>query len=254
MKFAAACALALLCAKASAVAQSGSVTSSRAPAQVAGCYTLTLGKWSAPFPSRFDAGHIPPDTIQLDTTLLEGSEGRRGVRKAAPHIPALTGRYKRPPLWMFSGGDSIRITWGNGLAGVHVNVAVRDDSLTGYAQSFWDVIGPTEPTAPVLLRRSSCRLVPANTLLDLLWRIEALRPVPIVTSSSAVQRRGTLYGDKAMRLMPTERFDMIEIGLEGGCTIRARGARIELASCPWLPGFRDAQGDVFRVIGRYPPS
>ena len=41
---------------------------------------------------------------------------------------------------------------------------------------------------------------------------------------------------------------MVEVGLEGGCTIEYRGAIYKPSACPWLLGFADAQSDMFVIV------
>lgn len=43
-------------------------------------------------------------------------------------------------------------------------------------------------------------------------------------------------------------FQMINIHLEGGCQIRFEDKEYSMISCPWLPGFRDHQEDIFAVM------
>ena len=67
-------------------------------------------------------------------------------------------------------------------------------------------------------------------------------------AESGPQRRGVLYADVALHLRIGERLVMIAIGEEGGCRVRAR--ELTLSSCPWLPGFRDHQSEIFQVVGK----
>lgn len=83
--------------------------------------------------------------------------------------------------------------------------------------------------------------------------IEVSQDVPVRTSErrpggSYGQERGSLYSRTALLIGAAQRFEMIEILGEGGCRIRFDGSEYELSSCPWLPGFRDHQTDIFRIV------
>ncbi|MGD0101593.1 MAG: hypothetical protein ABSC60_14695 [Acidobacteriota bacterium] len=64
--------------------------------------------------------------------------------------------------------------------------------------------------------------------------------------------RGRLYLDNAKArpflLKKGHKFQMIKIGQEGGCRIRVEQMEYDLTSCPWLPGFRDQQSDIFQIV------
>jgi hypothetical protein len=45
-----------------------------------------------------------------------------------------------------------------------------------------------------------------------------------------------------------QRFQMTEMLHEGECWIEFEGSRHLLSSCPWMPGFRDSQADVFAIV------
>lgn len=84
--------------------------------------------------------------------------------------------------------------------------------------------------------------------------IEVTRDVPVKTSErksdgSYGQERGTLYSRAEFLISQGERFQMLEIGSEGGCRIEYQGLRYELSSCPWVPGFTDDQADIFVIVG-----
>ena len=83
--------------------------------------------------------------------------------------------------------------------------------------------------------------------------IEVLRDVAVKSSErkpdgSYGQERGTLYSRSSFHIAKGQRFRMIAILGEGGCRIEFQGALHELSSCPWVPGFTDAQADVFRIV------
>jgi hypothetical protein len=51
-----------------------------------------------------------------------------------------------------------------------------------------------------------------------------------------------------VRLSKGQRFRMTESLGEGSCWIAFDGAKYQLESCPWLPGFVHTQADVFRAL------
>jgi hypothetical protein len=84
--------------------------------------------------------------------------------------------------------------------------------------------------------------------------IEVKRDVEVVQFQKANDSRGTLYLDdftaRPFRLKKGQRFQMLEVGQEGGCRIRFEDREYGLISCPWLDGFRDHQTDVFSNVGK----
>ena len=85
--------------------------------------------------------------------------------------------------------------------------------------------------------------------------IQVTQDVPVKISErrpdgSGGQERGTLYSNTSFRISKAQQFEMTEILGEGGCRIDFQGSNFELSSCPWLPGFRDHQADVFRVMDK----
>ena len=122
---------------------------------VAGCYRTTLGRWSGPFPSGLTTEHIPPDQFQLDTAPLAPPFTRSGLRRVLPEMLRPRSR-PFPAFWQFTGPDSIKVIWSTGFAGVSMILRFQIDTLTGTAESFYDVIGPEEPTASVVAVRIPC--------------------------------------------------------------------------------------------------
>lgn len=80
--------------------------------------------------------------------------------------------------------------------------------------------------------------------------IEARRDVEVHPDSAASQQRGVLYGDTSMVIKSGERFEMQLVGVEGDCRILYKAQQLSLNSCPWLPGFRDHQWDIFAIVNR----
>ena len=87
--------------------------------------------------------------------------------------------------------------------------------------------------------------------------VEVTRDVPVKNTERRAdgnygQERGSLYSRTAFRIDKGQRFQMIEVLGEGGCRIEYQGAQHNLSSCPWLPGFRDHQADIFRIVSADP--
>jgi hypothetical protein len=80
--------------------------------------------------------------------------------------------------------------------------------------------------------------------------IEMREDVDVLPDSAQSQRRGRLYGDTSLVIRKGERVVMEWVGPEGGCRVVYNGHRLELSSCPWLPGFADHQPDIFEIVDR----
>jgi len=84
--------------------------------------------------------------------------------------------------------------------------------------------------------------------------IEVQRDVKVRHNSEGREVRGTLSlndrNAKPFRLKKGQRFQMIRIGQEGSCRIKIEKKQYDLTSCPWVDGFSDHQGDIFRVVER----
>lgn len=77
--------------------------------------------------------------------------------------------------------------------------------------------------------------------------VRPLRDVPVMRGGAVQEQRGVLYGDTAMVLpRGTMLISTPDVG-EGSCRVYAGALRIALSSCPWLPGFRDHQSEIFAV-------
>jgi len=81
--------------------------------------------------------------------------------------------------------------------------------------------------------------------------VEVKQDVEVTHEIVGGQERGKLYFDtpasKGIVIKKGSKFEMLAVLGEGGCRIRFQGREYGLASCPWLPGFRDHQVDVFRI-------
>ena len=132
--------------------------STQAVARIAGCYAVELGPWSGSFPSGSPASHQPPPTIRLDTAqFVERYASRVQHRQLAPPITVAGRQRVSLGRWRVA-GDTLVMSWSDGFSGVSLSLGLRPDSLRGGARAFYDVIGPVQPTAPVLLRRVVCPL------------------------------------------------------------------------------------------------
>jgi hypothetical protein len=118
---------------------SGQSDTTRAAARrFVGCYAVRLGPWSQPFEGN-PSYHTPPDTVMLDSVLVDGPLGGPGFR-LHPHIAILTRYHTVPARWWPVGTDSVRLVWTSGFGGVRIHLAWGDSVLRGRAQVFSDVI------------------------------------------------------------------------------------------------------------------
>lgn len=123
-----------------------------APAPL-GCYSLTLGAWSAELPEPLPP---PPAQLQLTdslgTTVLEN--GRRVVRS----MPA--GSVKAYPFqfWEPREQGDVLVIFSNGFTGMTMDLAPVPAGLSGTARAFFD-FGTFDVSASVQLTRASCGTV-----------------------------------------------------------------------------------------------
>lgn len=122
------------------------------------CYYLTHGPWSAipvagdedfiEFPRRvrftslFARLDFLGDSVKMDLLSLE---------------PAQRGHGPGPGHWLpLRSRDSLEIVWTGGMSGVYAHLRLSGDSLSGFAESFWDYSAPTQ-RATVHGRRVECQ-------------------------------------------------------------------------------------------------
>jgi hypothetical protein len=78
--------------------------------------------------------------------------------------------------------------------------------------------------------------------------IEVRQDVPIGRQYCSRLQRATLCSAAEATIRNGQRFTMIEMLREGECRIELQGKPYHLGSCPWMPGFRDNQSDIFVVV------
>ncbi len=122
--------------------------------EIAGCYTLTLGRWSRPLGVNGEY-HQLPLRIDLDT-----ASAAQGGWKLRPDIVFPGGnQFPGTPRWTAT-VDSVELLWSNGYQPTWVRLARRSvDQLQGEAIVGSDAneFGNDPPRAPVTARRRSCR-------------------------------------------------------------------------------------------------
>ena len=120
-----------------------------------GCYRVQLGKWSGQFPSGLWVEHTPPLVFKLDTVNLAPPFDNSGLKRVMP-ATLIVPRGSFPAGWRVVRLDTIMVRWSTGFAGVRLRLKQRGDTLVEYAQSFYDVVGPKEPTASVTAIKTTC--------------------------------------------------------------------------------------------------
>jgi hypothetical protein len=107
------------------------------PQSVAGCYALSIGKWSPPVALGEDSKDVaPPAVVRLLTT--RGSEGMlvRPARGSAPSI-------HRTSYWLVE-VDRVVVVWTTGYSGLRMTLHPSPTGFQGEAESFWDFDHPTQ--------------------------------------------------------------------------------------------------------------
>ena len=121
--------------------------------KIAGCYTLTLGRWSGPLPTSTTEAHTPPSRFRLDTVAVQHQRSRFAV-EPEQLVPG-----RMAASWAPLPHDSINLFWSTGYMGVNLRLAVRGDSLVGFARAFTDAHYPLDPPparAAVDAARTTC--------------------------------------------------------------------------------------------------
>jgi len=125
--------------------------------KIAGCYALTLGRWSRPLRSEEGGPTVqtPPSSFRLDTVPVQKTG--QVPRFAVEPVQLVAGRM--PASWALSPNDSINLFWSTGFVGVRLRLAVHGDSLLGVATAFHDAHAfgePPDPSAAVVATRTVC--------------------------------------------------------------------------------------------------
>lgn len=104
----------------------------------------------------------------------------------------------------------------------------------------------------LLLALTSCveRYEPSEGVDRTPLTIQVRRDVEVRPDSAPSQQREILYSDTSLIIRKGERFEMQEVGPEGACRVLYKGRRLDLSSCPWLPGFRDHEWDMYEIVNR----
>lgn len=122
--------------------------------RLAGCYALSVGRWSVPL-GRDSAYHLIPRTIRMDTAPT----GRGGLALSPDIVyPAASRRFPGTPYWGIV-ADTVRLVWSNGFSSTHVRLRLRDGDLEGEVVTQSDAHPrhePPRPRATVRARRIPC--------------------------------------------------------------------------------------------------
>ena len=83
--------------------------------------------------------------------------------------------------------------------------------------------------------------------------VVVLKDVQVATSEQMIEESlqpfsGSRSSSLVLGIRKAAQFQMVEIHGEGGCLITFEDKDYRLASCPWLPGFRDHEEDTFMVL------
>src|SRR4051812_9991352 len=122
--------------------------------RAAGCYRLTLGRWSGALPpTGIPEAHTPPEHFRLDTAFARDT----GWFVVDPR--ALVASSRMAASWKPI-ADSVRLYWSTGFVGVQLSLLAHGDPLGGLAKTFHDahVVGePPDPVASMIAVREPCR-------------------------------------------------------------------------------------------------
>jgi hypothetical protein len=126
----------------------------RAPANVVGCYHLTVDKWR-PGVGSDSAYHALPRFVVLDSTPLDDGDWRIIPNIDFPHprnFPAY-------PRWSVE-GNQLELTWSNGFSVTSATLRPTANGWKGKARAKSDHATPwsllRRPSASIELRRIAC--------------------------------------------------------------------------------------------------
>ena len=115
------------------------------------CYRLTKGPWSIPIvPAADSVLHTPPPLVHL-TMQVDSTNGYRRVAVGYPTSDSVRA-FRIVGTWRWTARDSLKLGWGDMYSGVGVDVAVKHDSLSGFAHIYSDDLSAPylKATAPVV--------------------------------------------------------------------------------------------------------
>jgi hypothetical protein len=142
-----------------------------------GCYEVAVGNWNRATIEP-PISYVPPDTVWLDPVPVFGRGITPGYQVRPNIFPfPVPSDADFPPKWELI-GDTVRIAWNNGFAGVVLFVTMSGSRLVGRAVAFDDVIREEQlpngtlrrlpgPTAHVRMRRIKCPMLRPNQRLKL---------------------------------------------------------------------------------------
>jgi hypothetical protein len=119
------------------------------------CFKLSFGRWDA---TGGEDTSFRPEVVRFDPTpdSAFGHQGKRILRTSFASPP-------RFASWKQLRGDSIEFGWSSGFAGINVRAVIRGDSLTGFGETWTDVVSDRPNSrAHVSGSRMTC---PANLTL-----------------------------------------------------------------------------------------
>jgi hypothetical protein len=86
--------------------------------------------------------------------------------------------------------------------------------------------------------------------------VKVTQDVPIGRRNCGAYVRGTLCATNLTNravianviIKSGRQFQVVDNLGEGGCELEYAGRKYSVGSCPWMPGFRDGQSDIFVVV------
>ena len=121
------------------------------------CYRLFRSAWGSPLDRSGDSIFTTsPEIIRFGLV-----KNPRWSASGRPYMQVTAANGNRetvdgPGVWRpYVKADSLEIVWSNGFSGVSMSLAVKGDSLSGAAKTFWDFPRPSD-SSPVTGIRVSC--------------------------------------------------------------------------------------------------
>jgi hypothetical protein len=139
---------------ASASAQRGGAVDERTR-RIAGCYTLSVGRWFSGADTMAMPERMPPARFRLDSVGIEHFPAEYHQVMPTSGVTPLN-----MDSWRWIDSNRIAVRWSaNTVSGVELDLRVRADTLVGMAATFGEpiMLGRPFPAAPVVARRTVCR-------------------------------------------------------------------------------------------------